>query len=297
MRKRIIIGALILSLCFLCGCQLAVPAGDPTGGEPDCLIGVYITTEYVDLFDAESLNNLKGNTLLTPDDTGNQRLWGEFTENELVFPGITGMALANLYQNPDESDSGYWTTLAGIGINHIHSSYKTTDTTDEREITASIYYSHTAGEPVFYFNPIYQTSDGRVYLLSGQGMSMTGHPGAEMSQKMDNSVTAGPKGEETGYRASFEVTIRCVEVPESVTLLHMSADHRILKEDTYLPDQMPEEITPQKEAAYLLIETKLPSGISITIQQPGNNPIETLVATDNGICDIITTRILWEDPQ
>ena len=52
MRKRIFILILVLALVFS-GCQLAKPEAD-TRKEKDMLVGVFITEEYLDLFDWDS---------------------------------------------------------------------------------------------------------------------------------------------------------------------------------------------------------------------------------------------------
>ena len=302
MLKKVLALLLLMSFVFLWGCQLAVPEGAPESVEPDPLNGVYITTEYVDLFDSDDWypagsGELYLDNLLNPGTTQAHRLFGEVGEDGLVFPGVTGMALAHIYtapENPDQ-ENGYWVTVADIGINHIHSAYKRTDDTDACEISGNIYYSQDAGDMIFYFNPVYQTTDGKIYLLSGSGMHMSGALGGEMSQRTEASSSPGPLSDVSGYSAAFDVTVRSVEVPKSVTLIHMSSSHAVLKKETYSTASMPQEITAEKGTAYILVESELKEGNSITVIQPGSEPLETLKPTDNGICDFTATEILWNE--
>ena len=298
MRKRIL--AFILAVCgaMMTGCTLAVPEGAAKNGEPDQLVGVYITLEYLDLFDmegwlAENAGKLTGGSTILPEDTGPARLYGSYADGKLTFPGTEGMVLVGLYVPPEdpETDSGYRATVADPGMAYIHSSYHTGETTESIDITASIYYTPEAGSPVFYFNPVYQDPDGGYYVTSGQGMSMSAYVGSQMGQTLrEESAKDGMT-----VSRSLDITIRCVELPEAIKLIQLSADHRILAEDTFTPETMPEEIAPVADTAYILVEASLSDGITRTLYQPGDDPIPTMIPMENGICDHTTTNILWQE--
>ena len=304
MLKKLSALLLAFSLTFLWGCQLAVPEGAPESTEPDLLIGVYITTEYLDLLDAESwyaenFGKLDLSNSLTSGDMNEHRLLGEVSEDGLIFTGVTGMALAHIFTKPENTsdESGYWSTVADIGINHIHSTYNSTDNADDFEIKGNIYFSQDAGDMIFYFNPIYQTAAGQIYLVSGQGMHMSGALGGEMSQKTEMSSTMGPENDGSSYSAAFDVTVRSVEVPKLVTLIHMSSKHSVLSSESYSPNTMPTEITPTEGTAYILVETRFAESNSLTVIQPEGDPLETLIPLENGICDFTVTRILWPENE
>ena len=54
MKKKVKVLALLLALCLLSGCSLARPeAEEGNGVSQDMMIGVFITREYLDLFDFE----------------------------------------------------------------------------------------------------------------------------------------------------------------------------------------------------------------------------------------------------
>ena len=260
------------------------------------MVGIYITLEYLDLFDMEAwlmenADKLVGNNVSLLNTT-TERLYGTFSEGQITFPGTEGMVLAGLYVPPEdpETGSGYRTTIADPGITHIHSSYHSADTKESIDITASIYYSQDAGDKVFYFNPIYQDKNGDIYVTSGQGMQMSGMLG-EMGQTTRSERTA----DGVTVSRSFDIKVSCVEVPKSVTLIQMTSDHQILTSNTYTPETMPDEITPVAGAAYILVETALTEGVTLSIHQPGSDPLETLIKMENGICDFTSTTILWEE--
>ena len=299
MHKKILSLFLALLAVILAGCQLAVPEGYDTDTMPDPLIGVYITEEYLELFDVEqwlqeNADALAGGNTFFPD-TGSERLYGTVTKNGISFPGTEGLILASHYASDPDTGSGYWVTLADSGVNHIHAAYNHADETQTVELSASIYLSRDAQERIFYFNPVYQTAAGDIYVCSGQGMSMSGGIGGEMAQKTQASTPDGPQGDGEGYSGSFDIRIKTVEIPRTVTLLHMDSEHRIIREDTYAPEAMPQEVTPASGAAYILVETELSDGLHRSVHQPESDPVETFVPMDGGLCDIISTRILWPE--
>ena len=65
MKKKNKIFALLLALCLLSGCALARPeAEEGTGMDQDMMVGVFITREYLDLFDFESYLEDNLNTVI-----------------------------------------------------------------------------------------------------------------------------------------------------------------------------------------------------------------------------------------
>ena len=54
MNKKVTVTCLALALLVsLCGCQLAQPEGS-NSSKADRLVGVFVTTEYLDLYDADA---------------------------------------------------------------------------------------------------------------------------------------------------------------------------------------------------------------------------------------------------
>ena len=80
MKDKIIAICLALIICLgLCGCQLALPEGQETGR--DRLIGCFITTEHLDLFDFEAYFNDNAHKLVS----GGEINLEEDTSDEAVF--------------------------------------------------------------------------------------------------------------------------------------------------------------------------------------------------------------------
>ena len=105
---------------------------------------------------------------------------------------------------------------------------------------------------IFKLYPIYQTSDGRIYLTRGNSMGMSGADGASMTHTLtsDKTETIGGKSE----RVKVKVAITAVSrpTPTKFTVAHMDENDNLLKLEEFAPDALPESITAADGAAYLI---------------------------------------------
>ena len=94
---------------------------------------------------------------------------------------------------------------------------------------------------IFNLYPIYQTSDGRIYLTRGNSMGMSGADGASITHTLtsDKTETIGGKSER-------------VKVRVAITVAHMDENDDLLKLEEFVPDALPESITAADGAAYLI---------------------------------------------
>ena len=105
---------------------------------------------------------------------------------------------------------------------------------------------------IFKLYPIYQTSDGRIYLTRGNSMGMSGADGASMTHTLtsDKTETIGGKSERVKVRVAITVAAR--PTPTKFTVAHMDENDDLLKLEEFAPDALPESITPVDGAAYLI---------------------------------------------
>lgn len=105
---------------------------------------------------------------------------------------------------------------------------------------------------IFNLYPIYQTSDGRIYLTRGNSMGMSGSDGGSMTHTLtsDKTETIGGKSE----RVKVKVAITAVSrpTPTKFTVAHMDENDDLLKLEEFAPDALPESITAADGAAYLI---------------------------------------------
>ena len=105
---------------------------------------------------------------------------------------------------------------------------------------------------IFKLYPIYQTSDGRIYLTRGNSMGMSGADGVSVTHTLtsDKTETIGGKSERVKVRVAITAVSR--PTPTKFTVAHMDENDDLLKLEEFAPDALPESITAADGAAYLI---------------------------------------------
>lgn len=105
---------------------------------------------------------------------------------------------------------------------------------------------------IFNLYPIYQMSDGRIYLTRGNSMGMSGADGASITHTLtsDKTETIGGKSERVKVKVAITVAARAT--PTKFTVAHMNENDELLKLEEFAPDALPESITAADGAAYLI---------------------------------------------
>lgn len=105
---------------------------------------------------------------------------------------------------------------------------------------------------IFKLYPIYQTSDGRIYLTRGNSMGMSGADGASITHTLtrDKTETIGGKSERVKVRVAITAVSR--PTPTKFTVAHMDENDDLLKLEEFAPDALPKSITAADGAAYLI---------------------------------------------
>lgn len=318
MNKKLL--AVFLAAAFLlCGCQLAVEdAGQ--NAEPDRLVGIYVTRDYIDTFDMDAYlqDNIDAISDGADIDLGDTREYygriyaqlvlSSFTDSEgfehttysYDFPGVEGMMLCYFRFEPQEAEGIAYSgskTDTGIIAGPIHCSY--TDEGEEITMSGSIYFQRDySGEIFLYCNPVYQTSEGEVYMLPGDGIYYSAALAGEFSQTLTENVDyTDPDGVQQNYRCDVTLTTDCVDIPEKVVLIQMDENHQELSRSEYIPGQFPDEMAPDASAAYILVEEHYSTSVSYTMHQPGSDPVSVFFPQKGGICIPDYMNILWPDSQ
>ena len=321
-RNRFKIGVFCaVAVCLLSGCQLAKEnAGAGAFALDDRLIGVYVTAEHLDLFDFAAYleDNLKGfsggEVILDGDEQGYQgriyavlrprTLTNEETgetaiTHEYVFEGVEGIPFFSPTVPASEGNESFVATMSGDAISDGNKRIFVGD--DENSITleGTIYVSASGDNHTFYFNPVYQSADGSVYLVSGSGMSSSGdHVGATMSQTLDAVQTVTENGVSRTDRTSTTISITFIHAPEKFVVLEMDAGNSVLSRAEFSPGGMPDEFAPEAGTAYLIMEihsrdTEGKQTISREIFGRDAGSIEAFYVRDDGICLKRQTVIMW----
>ena len=317
----------ILLACFIYGATGTVTlacadAGSVSTKAKDRLIGMFVTFDYLNLFDFEQYLNdnigkigtggdvivgrqeaaaysdrlyatLVDKTLTNPK-TGKTR-----TMQEYVFEGIEGILY---YETLMEDENGSYYTSGGddaISDGHIH--IKSTDAGDSIEMKGTIFMSASGTEDCLYFNPVYQTAEGEVYAVSGHGYSFSGDVSEGMigTVKLEekNSVTIDGQTSEVG--TSIEMSYAFMYAPVKIIMTQMNGQNQIVDSNEYIPGEIPEKIIPANTTEYILVETikKDEEGKEIVVRelcQKDEASLETFYVREDGICIEKWTEIEWK---
>ena len=217
------------------------------------------------------------------------------------------MGLYSVFMRDEEGE--YYTSISGDGISDVHVGHHSKDTGEAVSLEGVIYVSATSksvqqGDTVFYFNPVYQTPEGQVYLMSGSGLgSMSvSDEGASMSHNMNETVTIDTDGEEKTYGCDVTVEIRPIIAPERLVVVQMSAENAALQQTEYVPGQLPESLSPEKETSYLLVESWKRDGngqwiVDRSVCQQGEERISVLYDRGDGICEEEFLDVPWPNEK
>ena len=275
--KRILaLGIALLALLAFAGCQLAKEEGGETeSAERDRLIGVFLTREYLDqLFDWKGYveDNMMalagGGHAIDEADTAayGGRLYATLTREtrtddageqherlDCTFEGIEGIR----YFAVEEGITTHM--ISDPGISGVHQAITDTEEAKRIDLEAVLYVEAAAETEtvVWYLNPVYQSTDGSVYLTAGHGTSLAGGmtEGASFSTKFDETETVTVDGKSVETGASVSIRIESKFPAERINVLQMDAEHAVVARTEYDAGALPEEIAPLPGTVYLIVET------------------------------------------
>lgn len=331
MKRNIVVTACVLLAALLMGLSgfaLALPEtsvsaeGDKFFGvEEDKFIGVFITTEHLDLFDMEGYLNknlgkmasgkeivLDGDSeefqgrmyatltdrTLTNEDTGQT-----VTAKEYIFEGAAGFG----YFCPTMSneDGAYRAASSDEAISDGHTAVSVSEEGESITLDGTLHVVPAAVRGTYYINPVYQAADGRVYAMSGSGISFDtsdSPEGTACSQTITAESTVTENGKSKTYSATVNISIRVMYAPRQIYLLQYRSDGGLLSREKYLPGALPEAISPERDCSYIVLEThKLsPKGEAVvtrSLYQKSDDALESFCCREDGVCVKQSTALNW----
>jgi len=316
--KRFLFGLLIFTMMFvLNGCSLAKEYASEEKLEKeelqDCLIGVIVTEEHLDLFDMdafleENINQIAdGEELHVKGDSSYYgRIYATMDKHEsdeplnweFVFEGVKGYQFfaPTLQGNAGEP---FHTLIGNDEICDVNTHYITKDEGQEVHLEGTLYLESGVQNKnkVYYMNPVYQTEEGDIYVTTGNGISseVGGEEGSEMSSSLDAAATTTVNGERESYACSVKVNFVTAKAATKFLVYHMDKTHKILKVEEYVPGEMPEELKAEEGSSYLLLEQVKGDAVTREIYEPKEEEttIETLYPTGAGVMGMQFTTVTW----
>ncbi len=272
-RNRIIFLGIFAAL-LLSGCSLAVPGAETEGGD-DRLIGAFITSDHLDLFDMDAYLQdhasqlMKANEIQISNTSGyEERLYavidkkgGEDTYDwDISFKDVEGISFFAPVLEDKDGNRG-WHSMYDAGISDVDLNITVTDEGDEVSLEGTIYMipGQTDKGISYYLNPVYQTAEGQIYLTAGEGFSTSGES-EEEEVHFTAALSAETKTTENGKsqtaKSSVQVSYATMHRPVKITLYQMDKAHQCIKREEYTPGGLPESLDMEPETAYLLAETE-----------------------------------------
>jgi hypothetical protein len=217
----------------------------------DKFVGVYITFKPLHYFSAENtydgINNPDSEprfyaTAKQVDDDG-------YKSTTFEFEGIDGIPLFRAIVLGANEEESYRTSIVGPEIMSSSIAYTDAGTS----LTGSIYVVEST-EVVLRLNPVYQTKDGKIYMLPGEtGLFIS--KGAAYKTTLFETTTVTENGEETTSKTSVELSAEVVSKPVKEIIKEVNSRDEIIRTTEITPENIPDAIHLQPDCAYAIVET------------------------------------------
>ena len=322
---KIKVALLLMVLCVvvaaLSGPQLKKPENENKSTLSDRLIGTVITTESLNTFDMEaylnenidSIDKDENYTVNIEDKQNyNNKIYArqvikedvtedgeKITHKEYVFDDIDGFWIFDAKIPSTETEESYSCLCSEGGISNINSKVHHTDNgVEEIELTADIYYSYEKWGTVFYMNPVYQESDGDIYCVEGMGYAVSGDKGSidrtsSGSQTLNDKITVNDNGEEIVYQSKVTINYIPVYVPSQIEFVFMNEDNKAIKEETFKPENVPEELTVPKSTEYVIVIQKNEEGSIADVIGKNCENSEFIAEDNDSYCSLHSVNLVW----
>lgn len=288
-----------LSACVFSGCSLALKEAETRNSQEDRLVGVLVTKEHLSNGTPEITMNPAGEIVIKENREGipGKLIFDEAGLQDIVFEGIEGYGIYSIevYEEALAGNCYY-----GIGDDAFSDTYWQTGEKDSIETT--IYVSRE-GPNCFYFNPVYQTGQGEVYLQPGSGLAFGGNTeGSSVTHSLswDRKIREGDR--ETVSGSSFTVHVTYAELPAAYRLLLFKEDNSV--EQVMTGEELLKtiengqwELSIPDETAYLILEQENQRGeITRIFRDRGEESLEFLQSFEDGILVKRQLGLCWEQP-
>lgn len=287
---------LMFSVVFLTGCRLALEEPGTRKAEDDRLAGVFVTERHIDSGTPEIKRNRKGEASAAEN---REEIRGRLVATgsggpDIAFEGIEGYGIYHGIRVQEAQDGGASHSFADELFSDLF--YQEGDA---NRVEATIYVS-AEGSDTFYFNPVYQTVQGDLYMLPGSGLTTDRTEGTVSTHTLRQERKITADGKETVESEEFIIHIACAERTASYRLLFMDAENNVLsvmtgEELLKTGEERQWELSIAPETAYLILERAKSSGeVERTICSRGEERLEFLRYLGDGYLVRQQACIVWE---
>lgn len=206
---------------------------------------------------------------------GEDRIYAEYIDGEYVFDGIDGIqCFASIDDNTLCTHVDDTMTDASVNLHSV------SDDEEEVTINAALYMSSDSSCTV-QRNPVYQTADGKVYAVAGDGAEYRGE-GLRGSFTLSDSVKRYEGGKTMTYTTHLNIEVIIIAKPERIEVSQFDADGKLFSRESYAPGAMPDSI--DSDAAYIVVGTVSQSGTHYELFQGDDTAVTALYCREDGVC-------------
>lgn len=262
-KKTFMIFAMLI-VTLLGGCQLA-KEDEAAAQKPDVLCGVFVTLEPIEPVSQDTVIELpadwNGNINDVLFNEENSRIYATRHEREdgsadYTFDGVEGFRLFSITEMNPKGNETYKETIGDRQWLDVSSSYNETDNGSDVKLTGTLCFDVHYPCRV-YTNPVYQTSDGRVYCTYGDGhfFDMPGQqPGEWGSTSISSTTTETVDGKAISRSLEATVKMTGANTNKQIVLKQMDSDDKVIEETVITPDDIPETLRVLPYTAYMILE-------------------------------------------
>jgi len=205
------------------------------------------------------------------------------------------------YMQGKDGNEPYWTSHGAEGISEAQFGVHNINGVEHITMEGTIYVRNREGIIGFYFNPVYQMPDGRVYLVEGEGTSFSNHgeSGVSYTHALTEENTRTQNGEKTGKGSEIRIQVKTMELPLRYVIHCMDTGHRVLTGQEFLPGELPEKLQIPVNTAYVLLEIhewneQEQDVVRYEVYDRQDEQLQTYRALENNICAEQSVKLIWE---
>ena len=298
----------VLLLAFVLGSAGWVSLGGVEDSQgfagADRLIGVFITRDCLDALgsDFQTHTGIDGMTRIRleakqvfeecPSSDGGTVLMPNY-----LFEGAEGLAMyaPTVFIDGDPC----FTNRIDPGLGEVKTGIHEQDQRTDLSLEGTLWLAEGGGLTSLILNPVYQSEDGSVYALTGNGADLSdmGENGIETTMNLSEETNWQFSGETRGHSAKITVHFKSMPEFRTYTLTQFGEDNTVLSSDNFLPGEAPESIKPLPDTAFMVLEqtNQRDGSVTRTLHQRGDSYLTTFTARPDGLCVPASSDIIWEE--
>ena len=224
-------------------------------------------------------------------------------DTEYAFEGVDGIRLFYFVCPEEDGEGQRIVSKVDAEIAAADFSFSDSSTGSSMSIDGDVYFVPEQSETAFFYNPVLQVEDGRVFAVPGDAMAVSADmnpPGSSLGQSLHDERKHLEKGVDLIDTTDVNLELRAVRRPHKISLLQFDKAHKVLEVEEYAPDTVPEQIVPLAGTDYLLLETEETDAYGSVYTRREvfgreDDSLYTLSCQENNLCIRQYHELLWDD--